>query len=64
MKIEMMNSHVRLRRIFLNQSSCDTKALQMIMIQAAHQHWAEDAVPEVVLLEGAPRVPGDEVLDP
>ena len=36
MKIEMTNSAVRLVRIFRNQSSCDTKALQMIMVQPAH----------------------------
>jgi hypothetical protein len=36
MKIEMMKSAVRLIRIFRNQSNCETKALQMIMVQPAH----------------------------
>ena len=36
MKIEITKSAVRLVRIFRNQSSCDTKALQMIMVQPAH----------------------------
>ena len=36
MKIEMMKSAVRLVRIFLNQSSCDTNALQMIIAQPPH----------------------------
>src|SRR3954453_6887273 len=41
-KIEITNSEVTLRRIFRNQSSCDTNALQMIMVQPAH-HWGPKA---------------------
>src|SRR5262245_57616537 len=36
MKMEMTKSAVRLLRIFLNQSSWDTKALLMIIDQPAH----------------------------
>ena len=36
MKIEITNSAVRLTRTFLNQSSWDTRPLQMIMAQPPH----------------------------
>lgn len=36
MKIEITNSAVRLVRTFRNHSSCDTKALQMTMVQPPH----------------------------
>src|SRR6185503_15556815 len=42
MKMEITNRAVMLVRIFRNQSSWDTNALQMIMVQPAH-HWGPNA---------------------
>src|SRR5690606_30833282 len=42
MKIEMANRAVRVVRTFVNQSTCDTNALEMIIVQPDH-HWGPKA---------------------